>query len=130
MKEERNNKQSNRQRFALKLDMRHYFPDGRLPEQLREALECYQQAETWAFYLECDAEVIREQARLMSEATNMTYRQAIDKVSFHMFKGQDAAQCRASVSACLLPTKPKPANNRAARRKAERERRHHYDKRK
>lgn len=128
MKEERS--KSTRQRFALKLDMRHYFHGSNIPEQLREALECYQQAETWAFYLECDAEVILEQARLMSEATGMTYRQAIDKVSFHMLKGQDAAQCRASVSACLLPPKPKPANNRAARRKAVRERRHHYDKRK
>lgn len=130
MKEERSNKQILRQRFTLKLDMRHYFPDGRIPEQLREALECYQRAEAWAFYLECDAEVIREQARLMSETTGMTYRQAIDKASCCMLKGQDTAQCRASVSACLLPPKPKPASNRAARRKADRERRHHHDKRK
>lgn len=117
MKEERS--KSTRQRFALKL-----------PEQMREALECYQQAETWAFYLECDAKVIREQARLMSETTGMTYRQAIDEVSYRILKGQNATWCCASVSACLLRPKPKPANNRAARRKADRERRHHHVKQK
>ncbi|WP_455619623.1 hypothetical protein [Eisenbergiella sp.] len=130
MKEERGTNQIAGKRYELKLDTRHYFPGGRIPEQLREVIECYQRAETWASYLECDADIIWQQARIVSETTSLTFRQAVDKVCYDMLKSQNSAWCCASVSVCLTPPKSKPANNRAARRKADKERRHHHDKRK
>lgn len=52
-------------RYDLKIDMRHYFPRGQIPEQLREAVMCRQRAEKWAFYLEHSVKDIEERARSM-----------------------------------------------------------------
>ena len=38
--------------YYLKIDARHYFPDGKIARDVLEALRCRQYAEVLAFYLE------------------------------------------------------------------------------
>lgn len=46
--------------YYLKIDARHYFPDGKITRDVLEALRCRQYAEVLAFYLECDLDDIEK----------------------------------------------------------------------
>ena len=47
--------------YTLKIDARHYFPDGKTTWDVLEALRCRKYAEVLAFYLECDLDDIEKQ---------------------------------------------------------------------
>ena len=85
-------------RYDLKIDMRHYFPGGQIPGQLREAVMCRQRAEKWAYYLEHSVKDIEERARSMAESTTMIYCEAIDRVAREILDGKETKQ-----DAPLLP---------------------------
>lgn len=46
--------------YTLKIDARHYFPDGKITWDVLEALRCRKYAEVLAFYLECDLDDIEK----------------------------------------------------------------------
>lgn len=115
-----------KERYILKLDMRHYFPGGQIPASLLEATVCHQRAENWAFYLEHDVKDIEGRARRIAETTTMSYREAIDKVCWDILNGKSKAE-QSSLSR-LLPTREPVRLNRTQRRKAQRERRKNHGK--
>lgn len=114
-------------RYDLKIDMRHYFPGGQIPEQLREAVMCRQRAEKWAFYLEHSVKDIEERARSIAESTTMSYCEAIDKVAREILEGKRPEQ---AVPLRSLSGDYKARPNRAQRRKAQKARRQKHGKRK
>ena len=103
--------------YSLKIDARHYFPDGKIARDVLEALRCRQYAAALAFYLECDLDDIEKQARRLAESTTLSYSEALYKIGGDMLRGN--------------PEKPAPRDrvpirreavlpNRAARRAAKR----------
>lgn len=46
--------------YYLKIDARHYFPDGKIARDVLEALRCRQYAAMLAFYLERDLDDIEK----------------------------------------------------------------------
>lgn len=65
--------------YYLKIDARHYFPDGKITRDVLEALRCRKYAEVLAFYLECDLDDIEKQARRLAESTTLSYSEALRK---------------------------------------------------
>ena len=63
--------------YYLKIDARHYFPDGKITRDVLEALRCRKYAEVLAFYLECDLDDIEKQARRLAESTTLSYSEAL-----------------------------------------------------
>lgn len=58
--------------YYLKIDARHYFPDGKIARDVLEALRCRQYAAMLAFYLERDLDDIEKQARRLAESTTLS----------------------------------------------------------
>lgn len=125
MKPESENKPEGR--YVLKIDTRHFFPGGHIPERLLEAAEYHKRAEIWAYYLECDVKVIEEQARRVAESTTMSYCEAINEVIRETLNGKVKPRQK-PLRHLLLRHKPARLN-RAQRRKAQRERRRNHGKR-
>ena len=84
--------------YYLKIDARHYFPDGKIARDVLEALRCRQYAEVLAFYLECDLD-------------------ALHKIGGDMLRSKQEKPAPLS----LWPIRQEPVRpNRAARRAAKR----------
>ena len=101
--------------YSLKIDARHYFPDGKITRDVLEALRCRQYAAALAFYLECDLDDIEKQARRLAESTALSYSEALHKIGGDMLRSKQEKQ------ATLWPIRQEPVRpNRAARRAAKR----------
>lgn len=74
--------------YYLKIDARHYFPDGKIARDVLEALRCRQYAEVLAFYLECDLDDIEKQARRLAESTALSYSEALHKIGGDMLRSK------------------------------------------
>ena len=93
--------------YSLKIDARHYFPDGKITRDVLEALRCRQYAAALAFYLECD----------LAESTALSYSEALHKIGGDMLRSKQEKQATLS----LWPIRQEPVRpNRAARRAAKR----------
>lgn len=104
--------------YALKIDARHYFPDGKITEDVLEALRCRQYAEVLAFFLECDLDDIEKQARRLAESTTLSYSEALHKIGGDMLRSKPKKA--APLSLCFIgqePVRPNRAARRAAKRK-------------
>ncbi len=103
--------------YYLKIDARHYFPDGKITRDVLEALRCRQYAEVLAFYLECDLDDIEKQARRLAESTTLSYSEALRKIGGDMLRSKQEKPAPLS----LWPIRREPVRpNRAARRAAKR----------
>ena len=74
--------------YYLKIDARHYFPDGKIARDVLEALRCRQYAAVLAFYLECDLDDIEKQARRLAESTALSYSEALHKIGGDMLRSK------------------------------------------
>lgn len=102
--------------YTLKIDARHYFPDGKIWNVL-EALRCRKYAAELAFYLECDLDDIEKQARRLAESTALSYSEALHKIGGDMLRSKQEKPAPLS----LWPIRQEPVRpNRAARRAAKR----------
>lgn len=104
--------------YYLKIDARHYFPDGKIARDVLEALRCRQYAEVLAFYLECDLDDIEKQARRLAESTTLSYSEALHKIGGDMLRSKP--QKTAPLSRGFIgqePVRPNRAARRAAKRK-------------
>ena len=103
--------------YSLKIDARHYFPDGKITRDVLEALRCRQYAAALAFYLECDLDDIEKQARRLSDKKGVRYAGALHKIGGDMLRSKQEKQATLS----LWPIRQEPVRpNRAARRAAKR----------
>lgn len=103
--------------YALKIDARHYFPGGNIPEAVLEALRCRRYAAVLAFYLERDLDDIEKQARRLAESTALSYSEALHKIGGDMLRSKQEKPAPLS----LWPIRQEPVRpNRAARRAAKR----------
>ena len=103
--------------YYLKIDARHYFPDGKITRDVLEALRCRQYAEVLAFYLECDLDDIEKQARRLAESTALSYSEALHKIGGDMLRSKQEKPAPLSI----WPIRREPVRpNRAARRAAKR----------
>lgn len=103
--------------YTLKIDARHYFPDGKITWDVLEALRCRKYAEVLAFYLECDLDDIEKQARRLAESTALSYSEALHKIGGDMLRSKEEKPAPLS----LWPIRREPVRpNRAARRAAKR----------
>jgi len=103
--------------YYLKIDARHYFPDGKITRDVLEALRCRKYAEVLAFYLECDLDDIEKQARRLAESTALSYSEALHKIGGDMLRSKQEKPAPLS----LWPIRREPVRpNRAARRAAKR----------
>lgn len=103
--------------YYLKIDARHYFPDGKIARDVLEALRCRQYAEVLAFYMECDLDDIEKQARRLAESTALSYSEALHKIGGDMLRSKQEKPAPLS----LWPIRQEPVRpNRAARRAAKR----------
>ena len=104
--------------YTLKIDARHYFPDGKTTWDVLEALRCRKYAEVLAFYLECDLDDIEKQARKLAESTTLSYSEALYKIGGDMLRGnpeKPAPLYRWPIR--REPVRPNRAARRAAKRK-------------
>ena len=96
--------------YYLKIDARHYFPDGKITRDRKYA-------EVLAFYLECDLDDIEKQARRLAESTTLSYSEALRKIGGDMLRSKQEKP----VPLSLWPIRQEPVRpNRAARRAAKR----------
>lgn len=103
--------------YTLKIDARHYFPDGKTTWGVLEALRCRKYAEVLAFYLECDLDDIEKQAHRLAESTSLSYSEALHKIGGDMLRSKEEKPAPLS----LWPIRREPVRpNRAARRAAKR----------
>lgn len=103
--------------YSLKIDARHYFPDGKITRDVLEALRCRQYAAALAFYLECDLDDIEKQARRLAESTALSYSEALHKIGGDVLRSKQEKQA----TLFLWPIRQEPVRpNRAARRAAKR----------
>lgn len=103
--------------YTLKIDARHYFPDGKTTWDVLEALRCRKYAEVLAFYLECDLDDIEKQAHRLAESTSLSYSEALHKIGGDMLRSKEEKPAQLS----LWPIRREPVRpNRAARRAAKR----------
>lgn len=103
--------------YTLKIDARHYFPDGKITWNVLEALRCRKYAAELAFYLECDLDDIEKQARRLAESTALSYSEALHKIGGDMLRSKQEKPDPLS----LWPIRQEPVRpNRAARRAAKR----------
>lgn len=104
--------------YYLKIDARHYFPDGKIARDVLEAIRCRQYAEILAFYLERDLDDIEKQARKLAESTTLSYSEALYKIGGDMLRGnpeKPAPLYRWPIR--REPVRPNRAARRAAKRK-------------
>ena len=104
--------------YTLKIDARHYFPDGKITWDVLEALQCRRYAEALAFYLERDLDDIEKQARRLAESTTLSYSEALYKIGGDMLRGnpeKPAPLYRWPIR--REPVRPNRAARRAAKRK-------------
>ena len=106
--------------YYLKIDARHYFPDGKIARDVLEALRCRQYAAMLAFYLERDLDDIEKQARRLAESTSLSYSEALHKIGGDMLRSKE----KKPAPLCPLAYQTEPVRpNRAARRAAQKKRR-------
>lgn len=104
--------------YYLKIDARHYFPDGKIARDVLEALRCRQYAAMLAFYLERDLNDIEKQARRLAESTALSYSEALYKIGGDMLRGnpeKPALLYRWPIR--REPVRPNRAARRAAKKK-------------
>ncbi len=104
--------------YTLKIDARHYFPDGKITWNVLEALRCRKYAAELAFYLECDLDDIEKQARRLAESTALSYSEALYKIGGDMLRGnpeKPALLYRWPIR--REPVRPNRAARRAAKKK-------------